>query len=50
MTIRDCAFRRVSGRIYNDLGEVDSEIDAMTLYTVTYRSMKPIGSRKVASP
>ena len=37
--IRDCAFGRSSGRIYNDLGEGDSGIDAMTLYTVAYRLM-----------
>jgi hypothetical protein len=51
MTIRDCAFSRSSGRIYNDLGEGDSGIDAMTLYTVTHRLMKrtwPI--KTVASP
>jgi hypothetical protein len=50
MTIRDCAFGRTSGRIYNDLGEGDSGIDAMTLYTVTYRLMKPAAGLKVASP
>jgi hypothetical protein len=49
MTIRDCAFGRMSGRIYNDLGEGDGSIDAMTLYTVTYRLMKP-GSGQWRSP
>lgn len=38
-TIRDCAFSKSHGRIYNDLGEGDSGIDAMTLYTNTYRLM-----------
>jgi hypothetical protein len=40
MTIRDCAFSRSAGRIYNDVGEGESGIDAMTLYTVTHRIMK----------
>lgn len=39
MTIRDCAFGSVSGRMYNDLGEGDGEIDAMTLYVMTCRKM-----------
>jgi hypothetical protein len=46
MTIRDCAFSRTSGRIYNDLGEGDSGIDAMTLFTETSRAMKKIGNPK----
>jgi hypothetical protein len=50
MTIRDCAFSRTSGRIYNDLGEGDSGIDAMTLYTVTYRLMKRPIIRGKATP
>jgi hypothetical protein len=50
MTIRDCAFGRVSGRIYNDLGEGDSGIDAMTLYTVTYRLMKRTGPVRSVTP
>ena len=40
MTIRDCAFSRVSGRIYNDIGEGDSGIDAMTLFINTERLMR----------
>jgi hypothetical protein len=39
MTIRDCAFGRTWGRIYNDPGEGDGEIDAMTLYVTTCRIM-----------
>ncbi|MCU1248523.1 MAG: hypothetical protein JWQ49_1552 [Edaphobacter sp.] len=39
MTIRDCTFGRVSGRIYNDLGVGDGEIDAMTLYVTTCGKM-----------
>lgn len=44
MTIRDCAFARTSGRIYNDVGEGDSGIDAMTLFINTERLMKRIGN------
>jgi len=40
MTIRDCAFSRTAGRIYNDVGEGDSDIDAMTLFINTERVMK----------
>jgi hypothetical protein len=39
VTIRDCAFGRMGGRIYNDLGEGDSGIDAATLYSNTWRKM-----------
>jgi hypothetical protein len=38
-TIRDCAFSRLHGRIYNDTGEGDSGIDAATLYANTWRRM-----------
>jgi len=40
VTIRDCAFSRYSGRIYNDLGEGGGEIDAATLYANTCRRLK----------
>jgi len=40
MTIRDCAFSRTAGRIYNDIGEGDSGIDAMTLFINTERVIK----------
>jgi hypothetical protein len=43
MTIRDCAFSRTSGRIYDDVGEGDSGIDAMTLFINTERLMKRLG-------
>ncbi|WP_263353367.1 hypothetical protein [Acidicapsa acidisoli] len=50
-TIRDCAFSRSHGRIYNDIGGDDSGIDAMTLYTVTYRLMKRTGPvTRIAPP
>ncbi len=39
MTIRNCAFGRLSGRVYNDLGEGDSGIDAAALYANTCRRM-----------
>jgi hypothetical protein len=39
ITIRECAFSRLKGRMYNDLGEGDSEIDAATLYSNTFRKM-----------
>ncbi len=48
--IRDCAFSRSHGRIYTDLGEGDSSIDAMTLYTVTYRLMKRTGPATRSAP
>jgi hypothetical protein len=44
ITIRDCAFSRTSGRIYNDIGEGDSSIDAMTLFINTKRTMKRPGN------
>jgi hypothetical protein len=44
MTIRDCAFSRTAGRIYNDVGEGDSGVDAMTLFVNTERLMKPLGA------
>jgi len=37
MTIRDCAFSQTKGRIYNDVGQGDSGIDAMTLFANTKR-------------
>jgi len=43
MTIRDCAFARTSGRIYNDIGVGDSGIDAMTLFVNTERLMRRLG-------
>lgn len=46
MTIRDCAFSRTSGRIYNDLGQGDSGIDAMTLFTEASRAMMKLGNPK----
>ena len=39
MTARDCAFSRSAERIYNDLGEGDSVVDAVTLYVTTCRKM-----------
>jgi hypothetical protein len=39
MTLRDCAFGGMQGRIYNGLGEGDSGIDAATLYAHTWRKL-----------
>jgi hypothetical protein len=44
MTIRDFAFSRTSGRIYNDIGEGDSGIDAITLFLNTERLMRKVGN------
>jgi len=45
MTIRDCAFSRTAGRIYNDIGNGDSGIDAMTLFVNTERLMRRRGNQ-----
>jgi hypothetical protein len=39
VTLRDCAFSRTHGRIYNDTGEGDGSVDAATLYTNTWRKL-----------
>jgi hypothetical protein len=44
MTIRDCAFSATAGRIYNDIGEGDNGVDAMTLFINTERLMRRLGT------
>ena len=43
MTIRDCAFSKMAGRIYNGVGEGDSGVDAMTLFVNVERAMRGLG-------